>query len=102
VKKERENSPIGKEELRKVVSYALQHKVDLNDIFAKVGLKKMADLTYGLQDKFWNAMESLVETRAKQEYEAMTEAERLAKSLAIEKSMVEADLKAGRMPTYGT
>jgi hypothetical protein len=102
VKKERENSPIGKEELRKVVSYALQHKVDLNDIFAKVGLKKMSELTYGLQDKFWNAMESTVESRAKAEYEALTEAERLARSLAIEKAMVEADLKAGRSPTYGT
>jgi hypothetical protein len=102
VKKERENSPIGKDELRKVVSYALQHKVDLNDIFAKVGLKKMADLTYGLLDRFWNAMESTVESRAKAEYEALSETERLAKSLAIEKSLVEADLKAGRSPTYGT
>jgi hypothetical protein len=102
VRKERETQPIGKEELKKIVSYALQHRVDLNEIFAKVGLKKMSDLTYGLLDKFWNAMESTVESRAKQEYEAMSEAERLAKSLAIEKAMVEADLKAGRMPTYGT
>jgi hypothetical protein len=102
VRKERETQPIGKEELKKIVSYALQHKVDLHDIFAKVGLKKMADLTYGLLDQFWNAMESTVESRAKAEYEALSEAERLARSLAIEKAMVEADRKAGRMPTYGT
>jgi hypothetical protein len=102
LQKERENSPIGKDELRKVVSYALQHKVDLNDIFAKTGLKKMTDLTYGLLDQFWNALESTVESRAKAEYEALSETERLARSLAIEKAMVEADLKAGRSPTYGT
>jgi hypothetical protein len=102
VKKERETQPIGKEDLRKIVSYALQHRVDLNEIFAKTGLKKMSDLTYGLQDQFWNALESTVESRAKAEYEALSETERLARSLAIEKSMVEADIKAGRNPTYGT
>jgi hypothetical protein len=64
VKSERQQEPISADALRKVVSFALQHTVDLTEVLRKVGVNRIGELTYASLDALWKALEARAERQA--------------------------------------
>jgi hypothetical protein len=64
VKSERQQEPISADALRKVVSFALQHTVDLTEVLRKVGVNRIGELTYASLDALWKALECKAERQA--------------------------------------
>ena len=64
VKSERNREPISADQLRKVVSFALQHSVDLNDALRKIGINNFGELTGANVDALWKALECKAERKA--------------------------------------
>ena len=64
VKSERQQEPISADALRKVVSFALQHTVDLTEVLRKVGVNRIGELTYESLDALWKALECKAERQA--------------------------------------
>jgi hypothetical protein len=64
VKSERSREPISSDQLRKVVSFALQHTVDLTEVLRKVGVNSMGELTGANVDALWKALEAKAERQA--------------------------------------
>lgn len=64
VKTERSREPITADQLRKVVSFALQHTVDLTEVLRRVGVNSIGELTGANVDALWKALEERAERKA--------------------------------------
>ena len=64
VKSERGKEPISPNQLRKVVSFIMQHRLDLTGILRKAGLNRLEDLNYDNLDALWKALEATAERKA--------------------------------------
>lgn len=64
VKSERSKEPISSEQLRKVVSFSLQHTVDLTAILRKIGVNAIGELTPSSLEALWKALEERAERKA--------------------------------------
>lgn len=64
VRTERSREPITADQLRKVVSFALQHTVDLTEALRRAGVNAIGELTGANLDSLWKALEERAERKA--------------------------------------
>ena len=57
-------APIAPEQLRKVVSFALQHAVDLTEVLRKVGINAIGELDDDRLEALWKVLEAKAERQA--------------------------------------
>ena len=55
------------DQIRKIMSFIVQHSVDITTVLRRAGINSMADLTYSNLDALWKTMESAAERKAIQD-----------------------------------
>jgi len=64
VKSERMREPISEDQLRKVMSFAIQHSVNVTEVLRSLGINALNDLNYQSLDSLWKALECKAERKA--------------------------------------
>ncbi len=64
VKAERSQEPVSADQLRKVMSFAVQHSIEFTTALRRAGINSMEQLTYSTLDALWKVLESSAERKA--------------------------------------